>query len=160
MSVDIEPINLEVDRERHRGLDHRQCQHRFADHGMGSGIANPLQDLLHDRWAGDDFFARRASGADPVLVTGDFNAGETNPAFQQLLGAPEVALFDTFRSLHPAAREVGTFNGFEGTTSGEKIDAVLASEDWEILAAEIDRATRQGRYPSDHFPVTATLTLR
>ncbi|MCH7825725.1 MAG: hypothetical protein IH849_13065 [Acidobacteria bacterium] len=127
---------------------------------MGSGIANPLQDLLHDRWAGDDFFARRASGADPVLVTGDFNAGETNPAFQQLLEAPEVALFDTFRSLHPAAREVGTFNGFEGTTRGEKIDAVLASEAWKILAAEIVRAARQGRYPSDHFPVTATLTLR
>ena len=104
--------------------------------------------------------ARRAPGAEPVLVTGDFNAGETNRAFQHLLGAPEAALFDTFRLLHPTARGVGTFNGFEGTTSGEKIDAVLASQDWEILAAEIVRSVRQGRYPSDHFPVTAILTLR
>ena len=104
--------------------------------------------------------ARRASGADPVLVTGDFNAGEANPAFRQLLEAPEVALFDTIRSLYPVAQEVGTFNGFEGTTSGEKIDAVLASEDWEIVAADIDRTPRQGRYPSDHFPVTAMLRLR
>ncbi len=104
--------------------------------------------------------AQRASGDDPVLVTGDFNAGETNPAFQQLLQAPEVALSDTFRSLHPAARGVGTFNGFEGTTTGEKIDAVLASGDWEVLAAQIDRTARQGRYPSDHFPVTATVRLR
>ncbi len=120
--------------------------------------------------------ARRASGEDPVLVTGDFNAGETNAAFQRLLQAPESAeapesagaaeasgetpLFDTFRAMHPAAREVGTFNGFEGTTTGEKIDAVLASEEWEILAAEIVRDRRQGRYPSDHFPVTAKVTLR
>ncbi len=102
----------------------------------------------------------RGFGEDPVLVTGDFNAGETNPAFRQLLESPEALLVDTFRLIHPMVGEVGTFNGFEGTTSGEKIDAVLASGGWEVVAAQIDRATRQGRYPSDHFPVTATLTLR
>lgn len=108
--------------------------------------------------------ARRAYGEDPVIVTGDFNAGETNAAFQRLLEAPEApgatVLLDTFRSLHPAARDVGTFNGFEGTTTGDKIDAVLASGDWEVLAAEIIRDRRRGRYPSDHFPVTATVALR
>ncbi len=102
----------------------------------------------------------RGFGEDPVLVTGDFNAGETNPAFRQLLESPEALLVDTFRLIHPMVGEVGTFNGFEGTTSGEKIDAVLASGGWEVVAAQIDRAARQGRYPSDHFPVTATLTLR
>ena len=102
----------------------------------------------------------RGFGEDPVIVTGDFNAGETNPAFRQLLEAPKALLVDTFRLIHPMAGEVGTFNGFEGATSGEKIDAVLASGGWEVVAAQIDRAARQGRYPSDHFPVTATLTLR
>jgi len=102
----------------------------------------------------------RGFSEDPVLVTGDFNAGETNPAFRQLLESPEALLVDTFRLIHPMVGEVGTFNGFEGTTSGEKIDAVLASGGWEVVAAQIDRAARQGRYPSDHFPVTATLTLR
>ena len=104
--------------------------------------------------------AQRTAGGDPVLVTGDFNAGESNAAFRRLLAAPDVVLFDTFRFIHPSARDVGTFNGFEGTTTGEKIDAVLASEGWKVLTAEIDRAKRQGRYPSDHFPVTTTLTLR
>jgi endonuclease/exonuclease/phosphatase family metal-dependent hydrolase len=107
---------------------------------------------------------------EPVIVTGDFNAGEANPAFRRLLGvrsearevleAPERALLDTFRLLHPAARDVGTFNGFEGDTSGEKIDAILVSEEWEVVAAEIVRATPEGRHPSDHFPVTATLRFR
>jgi hypothetical protein len=40
----------------------------------------------------------------------------------------EVALADTFRALHPDAREVGTFHGFQGAATGDKIDAVLASQ--------------------------------
>jgi len=102
----------------------------------------------------------RRDAADPVLVTGDFNAGETNAAFLRLLQAPELVLLDTFRLLHPAAAEVGTFNGFEGTTSGDKIDAVLSSREWQVVTAEIDSEQRLGRYPSDHFPVTAVLALR
>jgi endonuclease/exonuclease/phosphatase family metal-dependent hydrolase len=119
------------------------------------------------QWAAGGEGPAAAAQREPVLVTGDFNAGETNPAFRRLLAgqeaaldalqAPEPALLDTFRSLHPEARDVGTFNGFEGVTTGEKIDAILVSEGWEIIAAEIVRAAPQGRYPSDHFPVTATL---
>jgi endonuclease/exonuclease/phosphatase family metal-dependent hydrolase len=112
--------------------------------------------------------AQRDSLEDPVLVTGDFNAGESNPAFERLLAVPAAGqvpaagtqLFDTFRALHPEATGVGTFNGFEGRTDGEKIDAVLASEEWEVLMAEIVRAASEGRYPSDHFPVVAALRMR
>lgn len=101
--------------------------------------------------------AGRAGSGEPVIVTGDFNAGESNPAFRRLLASPEPALVDTFRVLHPEAREVGTFNGFEGRADGEKIDAILASAPWEVVAAAIVRTNDQGRYPSDHFPVVATL---
>lgn len=104
--------------------------------------------------------AQRAASEDPVLVTGDFNAGESNAALAALLRSSSVPLVDTFRVAHPAASDVGTFNGFEGTTSGEKIDAVLASSHWAVIAADIVRSTRQGRYPSDHFPVVATLLRR
>ncbi len=112
--------------------------------------------------------AQRESGEDPVLVTGDFNAGESNPAFERLLALPEAGqtaaaggqLFDTFRTLYPEAMGVGTFNGFEGETGGEKIDAVLASEAWHVIESEIVRAAPHGRYPSDHFPVVATVTMR
>jgi len=109
----------------------------------------------------------RWSAGQPVLVTGDFNAGEENPAFRRLVApdgaagsAANTTLFDTFRALHPDATGVGTFNGFEGTTTGDKIDAVLASEHWAVLAAQIVRSALQGRYPSDHFPVVATVALR
>lgn len=106
-----------------------------------------------------EVLAGRAGAAEPVIVTGDFNAGETNPAFRRLLGSPEPGLVDTFRVLHPDATEVGTFNGFAGVTGGPKIDAVLVSEQWEVVAAGIVRARFDGRYPSDHFPVVATVAL-
>jgi len=161
-------------RERSAGLLMRTIAERTAggeepsagDRRVAGGGADLAGEQRPD--GGED---RAASDRpDPVIVTGDFNAGETNPAFRRLLGersearevleAPERALLDTFRLLHPAARDVGTFNGFEGVTTGEKIDAILVSEEWEVVAAEIVRAAPEGRYPSDHFPVTATLRFR
>ena len=38
---------------------------------------------------------------EPILVTGDFNAGEENPAFRILLDAPVPALEDPFRIVNP-----------------------------------------------------------
>ncbi len=98
----------------------------------------------------------RASPDDPVIVTGDFNAGESNPAFRYLI---EQGLADTFRAVHPEAASVGTFNGFRGVVAGEKIDAVLVSDDWRIADAAIVRHNEAGRYPSDHFPVVALVQL-
>jgi endonuclease/exonuclease/phosphatase family metal-dependent hydrolase len=72
-----------------------------------------------------------------------------------------AAFKDSFRVLHPDAREVGTFNGFKyGQAGGEKIDFVFVEPGAEVLAAEIVRSSRDGRYPSDHFPVTARVRLR
>jgi len=100
--------------------------------------------------------AARASD-DPVIVTGDFNAGENNPAFRYLLNH---GLSDTFRIRHPDASSVGTFNGFRGETDGEKIDAVLTSAEWIVTDAAILRGNEAGRYPSDHFPVAAAIRRR
>lgn len=106
--------------------------------------------------------AARAFPTEPVIVTGDFNAGERNAAITALVGRPEAALrlVDTFRVLHPAASDVGTFTGFTfGNTAGEKIDYVLVQAGIEVLSAEIVRTSRDRRYPSDHFPVAATVRL-
>jgi endonuclease/exonuclease/phosphatase family metal-dependent hydrolase len=106
---------------------------------------------------------------DPVIVTGDFNAGESNPAVRYLKGhlrmenedpaENPVPLVDTFRLLHPQATGVGTFNSFEGQRSGEKIDYVFTQPGVEVLQAEILRDNKDGQYPSDHFPVVARLAL-
>jgi len=103
---------------------------------------------------------------DPVLVMGDFNAGEDNPAFRRLLAVDATNadtaahLSEVFRTLHTDSTEVGTFNGFTGESTGDKIDAILVSPDWTVLKADIVRVNDDGRYPSDHFPVTAVARAR
>lgn len=99
---------------------------------------------------------------DPVIVTGDFNAGEDNPAILYLKnanGRSPVKLVDTFRVLHPHADAVGTFNAFEGRLDGPKIDYVFVEPDARVREAGIIREQRDGRYPSDHYPVYAEITL-
>jgi len=106
----------------------------------------------------------RSTLTESVIVTGDFNVGEANPALRPLLttpGAGAPLLVDTFRVRHPDATEVGTFTGFDpARTSGDKIDYVLASPGFEVLDAAILRTVVDGRLPSDHFPVTARLRVR
>lgn len=106
----------------------------------------------------------RVPADEPVLLMGDFNAGEDNPAYRALLSPdPEqpaaTRLYDTFRAAHPDAIGTGTFHAFTGDRTGDRIDAILASPEWRTLEATIVRLNEDGRYPSDHFPVTATLVL-
>lgn len=123
--------------------------------------------------------ASRAHPDEPVVVTGDFNAGESNPAFRALLSgagklddddpaaaaAPADAAAAALRLHETYAGPVGgdgqgTFNGFTPGAGDEKIDAVLVGEGWDVLGAGIVRTTYSGRYPSDHFPVTARIVAR
>lgn len=93
----------------------------------------------------------------PAVATGDFNAGEDNPAAV----AMRASFRDSFRVLHPDARDVATFNGFKfGQAAGDKIDFVFVEPGTEVFEAAILRTSRDGRYPSDHFPVTARIRLR
>jgi len=103
--------------------------------------------------------------SDPVVLTCDFNADEDNPVIRMLKGTePSETLksadfVDTFRVLHPDAEQVGTGGGFEGRVDGKKIDYIFVQPKSRVTAAEIIRTQRQGRFPSDHFPVTATVIL-
>ena len=93
----------------------------------------------------------------PVVVTGDFNTGETNPVTRAIA----KQFRDTFRVMHPNATEVGTANQFKlGTTTGEKIDYIFVEPAAEVISAAIVRTSAGGRYPSDHFPVVARIRLR
>lgn len=108
----------------------------------------------------------RSSPREPVVVTGDFNVGEQNPALLSLVrprdsGSTVPGPFvDTFRVVHPDETTVGTFTGFKlGAVDRDKIDYVLVQPGAEVERAEIVRTRRNGRYPSDHFPVVARVRL-
>jgi endonuclease/exonuclease/phosphatase family metal-dependent hydrolase len=138
---------------------------RFLEKKAGRGIYvyNTHFDHVSEeaRRESAKLLARRIADrkhAEPALVTGDFNSGESSGAIEYLTGRADgapVKLVDTFRAIHPDAKDVGTFHGFRGTRTGPKIDFIFASPGAKTLAAEILHDTRNGRDPSDHFPVTA-----
>ncbi|MBL8842262.1 MAG: endonuclease/exonuclease/phosphatase family protein [Planctomycetes bacterium] len=101
---------------------------------------------------------RIAATPGPHLLIGDLNCGETSAPLDALRAA---GLRDSFRELHPDATAVGTFHAFRGTTDGAKIDYVLVDRGFATLAAELLTApATNGRWPSDHHFVTATLRMR
>jgi endonuclease/exonuclease/phosphatase family metal-dependent hydrolase len=117
-----------------------------------------------------DAFRREQPSAGRILC-GDLNAGEDNAVVKHLKGTIDLptgstaapaavasrAMVDTFRVLQPYQGKVGTYHAFRGGMDGEKIDYILAGPGWKVLQAGIITYQKDGRYPSDHFPVYARL---
>lgn len=100
----------------------------------------------------------------PTIVTGDFNTGTETTPYQLLVRGPQDwrgYLVDTYRQVNPipAANE-GTRHGFHGTTSGDRIDWIVTTDNFTTVNAAIDHTQYGGKYPSDHFPVTAVLRMQ
>lgn len=97
-----------------------------------------------------------------IIVTGDFNTDEGSEPYAVLFekaGDSPAQLIDTFRATHAEKKsDEGTFSDFVATrTNGPRIDWIGVSREWKVVEAAIDRTARDGRTPSDHFPVTAVL---
>jgi endonuclease/exonuclease/phosphatase family metal-dependent hydrolase len=97
-----------------------------------------------------------------VVVTGDFNAAEKSPPYAALFSEADGAsspLVDTYRQVHPQQQtNEGTFSNFKASEiDGPRIDWIAVSRTWQIQSSEIVRTARDGRTPSDHFPVKAVL---
>lgn len=92
----------------------------------------------------------------PAIVVGDMNATEGSEPLRRLRG--DGLLVDGYRTVFPErAENERTFHAFRGDTQGERIDYVLHTKDFVATDAAIVRTNSEGRYPSDHYPVTATL---
>ncbi|WP_237564727.1 endonuclease/exonuclease/phosphatase family protein [Blastopirellula marina] len=101
----------------------------------------------------DQMKATTESG--PVVLTGDFNADAGS--------SPHQALATYLRDSWKSAKWEGsawTFNGWSDKSKGARIDWIFHSQGFQATDSTIDRwKSDQGRYPSDHCPVTTTLTF-
>ncbi len=86
----------------------------------------------------------------PVVVLGDLNAPPGSATLEVLEGA---GLRD---ALGPSAG--GTAHSFTGVARGPRIDHVLVSAGVEVVGAGV-AGPREGRLPSDHWPVWAEVRL-
>ncbi len=98
---------------------------------------------------------------DPFILMGDLNAGEQNNVIRYLKGEPvldepsPIAMRDSWRVVHSHDRDCGTISRFTGSREPYKIDYILVPPQAQVLAAEILREHHEGRYPSDHYPISA-----
>ncbi len=97
---------------------------------------------------------------DPVLLVGDFNATPSSAPIMTLIG-PGAGT--TFRDLRTAVTKpegpASTWNGFEKVADEERIDFAFAAGPVEVSRFRTLDATRDGRFPSDHLPIVAVVTL-
>ena len=100
----------------------------------------------------------------PTIVMGDFNAKPNSKAVRimrdNLPGYRDVRLQDVYDFLDSMIGN--TYHGFKGkiTPKLKPIDYIFVSDDFEVVNASVDTTCYDGAYPSDHYPVSATLRLK
>ena len=98
--------------------------------------------------------------SDPVIVMGDFNMDTNNPAMAAFrANGTRSRYIDVWQHLHPDQPGIKTYHAFGTQPDGPCLDHILIDETIEILEVVIDARKFRGRYPSDHFPVTAHLKI-
>lgn len=96
----------------------------------------------------------------PAVIMGDLNALESSIAIANIKDIG-VALHDAYRAINPDAPGE-TFYGWEPhiTGTGRRIDYIFCNDKIKIKNSEVVEYNEDGRYPSDHNPLTARLLIR
>jgi endonuclease/exonuclease/phosphatase family metal-dependent hydrolase len=94
----------------------------------------------------------------PLILTGDFNAAAGTNAAYKILTA-DAFFADTWMTARERKGEgINTSNGFQAIRpNGVRIDWILTRGDVVTDSAEIVTFSRNGQFPSDHFPVVARM---
>lgn len=141
---------------------------RFGDRQSGREFYLLNTHLDHEvpesRERSAELIVERVSQFDesvPLIATGDYNApAGRNPVYDILV--EKGPLVDTWRALGQPEPPLGTYHAFEGlATDGARgrIDWILTRGRVDALATQVITCSRDGQYPSDHFPVVADLAL-
>ena len=106
---------------------------------------------------------RELAGDLPTVIMGDFNLAPDSWTHDFFcgLGGPEPLrgrFIDCWQALAKSEDNAGTSHGFTGIPQ-RRIDWILVTPEFDIEEIEIVRYNVDHRFPSDHFPVRALLSL-
>ena len=104
------------------------------------------------------------AGGFPVIVTGDLNSGPTSIAYTTLTTGAVDGGLAPLTDAYVSSRE-GNYGPSVSSNSfkeigGNRIDYVLVSSGIDVLKHGILSDRWDGRFPSDHLPVIAALSMR
>jgi endonuclease/exonuclease/phosphatase family metal-dependent hydrolase len=104
------------------------------------------------------------AGTLPVIVTGDLNASPTSAAYATLTSGTLTGGFAPLIDGYVSSREgnygpTTTSNSFK-EIGGNRIDYILVSAGIDVLKHGILTDRWDQRFPSDHLPVIASLSMR
>lgn len=96
----------------------------------------------------------------PVMLMGDFNATPDSKAIQNFIALnKDKRNFIAVQEINKDMYSESTMSKFKGATKGMHIDYIFVSDEFNVMSSEIVRYNENGKYPSDHYPLVAELTL-
>jgi endonuclease/exonuclease/phosphatase family metal-dependent hydrolase len=127
------------------------------DHISSDARLNGIKKIV------DKMLVKEKENKLPVILTGDFNIGPDSNVIRYLKNIKNHGLtlnnvYDEYSSV--INQMLGcTFHDFKGGNVGEPIDYIFVSSDIKIKDVLINRNMVNGKYPSDHYPVSAFLEI-
>ena len=97
------------------------------------------------------------AGNSPVLLTGDFNGGRNSEWYQTLANSNLIS--DVQKNVKYPYANNSSSNGFRVPRGEAVIDHIFMSKHFSANKWGILTDTYFGKFPSDHFPVLARVTL-
>lgn len=99
----------------------------------------------------------------PAILMGDMNTGPHSRPIrflsENLHGYSDVRLSSVFSGKR-AADIHNTYHGFKGGLKGRTLDYIFVTDEIQVIRAYADTSSVEGKYPSDHYPLTAELQLK
>ncbi len=93
-----------------------------------------------------------------ILISGDYNSTPDEEPRRVLVDG--LGLRDAWAEApHPGAQH-GSYNGFRGFQGNDRIDWLLVGGPARVRLYQTFTEQVDGRWPSDHYPITADLELR
>jgi endonuclease/exonuclease/phosphatase family metal-dependent hydrolase len=97
---------------------------------------------------------------DAVILTGDFNTTPNSVPYRNLTADGEgAALRDARLAAEKPQGPESTWNGFMAIIPGRRIDFVFTAGPVEVTGFRTIDEMREGRFPSDHLPIAATVKV-
>jgi endonuclease/exonuclease/phosphatase family metal-dependent hydrolase len=100
---------------------------------------------------------KEIAGSEPVLLTGDFNGNRESEWYKSLANSGIVR--DAYTDVKFPYENNSSSNGFRTPRGMGVIDHIFMSKHFSASRWGILTDTYFGKFPSDHFPVAATVNL-